>query len=294
MVLHRVIWIAFMIAALAPGLIAQATPEEPKGEVNFVDRYIDIESLGVPPDRLPVGSSAAYADAHRAAYVLAGRNLAEMLAGLYLESSTSMTDSGAHEFSDRVKAELMRTRIPGGKVVEESSMEDFKKDNQVRMTVRYPFRAAIPELMRAMGPHLREVEKTLPAAPQPPVPLPTTPAPKNVAYDALIVSVPEGFQPTIAPKIFNSKGQLVYGARSISMDVLVSQGVVQFTNQLGKARAGLEAHGAKEIFVVKGTLHSGAKDVDIDDADANKILGANAQSNFLERGRVALVVGGGT
>jgi hypothetical protein len=162
------------------------------------------------------------------------------------------------------------------------------------MPVRYPLPAAIPELMRAMGPHLREVEKTLPVAPQPPPPSPTTSAPKIAAYDALIVSVPEGFQPTIAPKIFNSKGQLVYGANSISMDVLVSQGVVQFTNQVGKAKAGLEAQGAKEVFITKGTLHSGDKDVDIDDADANKILGANAQTNFLERGRVVLVVGGGT
>jgi hypothetical protein len=221
--------------------------------------------------------------------VLAGRNLAEILAGLYIESSTSLTDAGAHEFSDKVKAELMRTRIPGGKIVEESSMEDFKRDNHVRTTVRYPLNAALPELMRAMGPHIREVEKSLPAAPPP-----AAPARDIAAYDGLIVSVPEGFQPTIAPKIFNSKGQLVYGANSVSMEALVSQGVAQFTNQLGKARAGLEAHGAKAIFIVKGTLHSGDKDVDIDEADANKVLGANAQTSFLARGRVVLVVGGGT
>ena len=286
---HRVLWIAFLISGLASGLSAQTTPEQPKGNVDFVDQYIDIESMGVPPARLPVGSSAAYADAHRAAYVLAGRNLAEILAGLYIESSTSLADAGAHEFSDKVKAELMRTRIPGGKVIEESSMDDFKRDNHVRMTVRYPLSTTIPELMRAMGPHLREVEKSLPAAPSP-----AAPARSNAAYDGLIVSVPGGFQPTIAPKIFNSKGQLVYGANSVSMDVLVSQGVAQFTNQLGKARAGLEAHGAKEILTVSGTLHGGDKDVDIDDADANKILGANAQTDFLAKGRVVLVVGGGT
>jgi hypothetical protein len=282
-------WMAFLLSSLASCLSAQTTPEQPKGSVNFIDQYIDIESMGVPPERLPAGSSAAYADARRAAYVLAGRNLAEILAGLYIESSTSLTDAGAHEFSDKVKAELMRTRIPGGKVIEESSMEDFMRANHVRMTVRYQLSAAIPELMRAMGPHLREVEKSLPAAP------PTAaPAKKNAAYDGLIVSVPEGFQPTIAPKIFNSKGQLVYGANSVSMDVLVSQGVAQFTNQLGKARAGLEAHGAKDIFVAKGTLHSGDKDIDIDDADANKILGANAQTDFLAKGRVVVVVGRGT
>jgi hypothetical protein len=285
---HRVLCIAFLITGLAAGLSAQTHPEQSIGSVNFVDQYIDIESMGVPPERLPVGSSAAYADARRAAYVLAGRNLAEILAGLYIESSTSLADAGAHEFSDKVKADLMRTRIPGGKVIEESSMEDFKRDNQVRMTVRYPLSAAIPELMRAMGPHLREVEKSLPAAPPPAVP-----AMNKAAYDGLIVSVPEGFQPTIAPKIFNSKGQLVYGANSVSMDVLVSQGVAQFTNQLGKARAGLEAHGAREILTVSGTLHGGNKDIDIDDADASKILGANAQTDFLAKGRVVFVVGGG-
>jgi hypothetical protein len=285
----RIFWIAFLLPGLASGLSAQAAPEQPKGDVNFIDQYIDIESMGAPPARLAAGSSAAYADARRVAYVLAGRNLAEILSGLYIESSTSLADAGAHEFSDKVKAELMRTRIPGGKVIKETSIEDFRWDNHVRMTVRYPLSTAIPELMRAMGPHLREVEKTLPAAPPP-----VAPDESNTAYDGLIVSVPEGFQPTIAPKIFNSKGELVYGANSVSMDVLVSQGVAQFTNQIGKAQAGLEAHGAKEILTVSGTLHAGDKDIDIDDGDANKILGANAQTDFLAKGRVVLVVGGGT
>jgi hypothetical protein len=286
---QRILGTVFLAVAFTSAVLAQTAPEQPKGEVNFIDRYVDIESMGVPPDRLPVGSPAAYADAHRAAYVLAGRNLAEILSGLYIQSSTSFTDAGAHEFSDKVKAELLRTRIPGGKVIEETSMEEFKRNNRVLMTVRYPLNTALPELMRSVAPHLKEVEKTLPVAPPP-----SEPVKESAGYDGLIVTVPEGFQPSIAPKIFNSKGQLVYGANSVSMDVLVSQGVAQFTNQSSKARAGLEAHGAKNILTVSASLHAGNKDVDLDDMEANKILGANAQTDFLAKGRVVLVVGGGT
>jgi hypothetical protein len=259
------------------------------GQVNFLEQYVDIEATGVPPDRLPIGSSAAYADAHRAAYILATRNLAELLSGLYIESSTSLQDAGAHDFVDKVKADLTRTHVQGGQVVQETSLDDFKKENAVRMTVRFSLESTIPLLMHSVAPHLREVEKSLPAAP-----VPDKPAQAAVVYDGLIVKVSKSFQPTIAPKLFNSKGEVVYGANSLAMDVLVSQGVAQFTNQSAKAKASLEDHGASNILTVQGVLHAGNKDVDLKDGDASMILSSSTQNSFLQKGRVFIVVGDGS
>jgi len=286
--LHRLLVLAVLCLTISPAAFAQAAPQN-LGQVNFFEQYIDIEAMGVPPDRLPAGSTAAYADAQRAAYILAERNLAEILSGLYIESSTFFEDAGSHEFVDKVKAELLRTRVQGGKTIDQTSLDDFKRENRVRMTVRFSFSDSIPDLMRTVGPHLREVEKTLPAAAAPPNP--TTPVP---AYDGLIVKVPGGFRPTIAPKLYNSKGEVVYGANSLAMDVLMAQGVAQFTNHSAKAKAGLEAHGAKNILTISGTLHSGDKDVDIADTDAATILNASSQSNLLQKGRVFIVVASGT
>jgi hypothetical protein len=281
--------IASLILLVIPGsVLAQGASKQHAQGVDFIGQYIDVEAIGVPPDRLPVGGAAAYADAQRAAYVLAERNLAELLSGLYIQSSTSFSDAGARDFADKVEADLLRTHVQGGQIVDQSSLETFKRENRVRLIVRYPLAGNIPSLMQSVGPRLRQVEKTLPAAPPPP---PVTARP---SYDGLIVKIPDGFQPTIAPKIYNSKGQLVYGANSLAMDVLVAQGVAQFTNQPAKAKTALEAHGAKEIITVSGTLHPGNKDVDITDKDAATILGASAQTNFLQKGRVYIVIGGGT
>jgi hypothetical protein len=263
------------------------SPRSP-GQVNFIGQYIDVEAIGLPPDRLAVGSASAYADAQRAAYILAERDLAGILSGLYIESSTSFQDAGAHEFVDKVKAELLRTHVPRGKVIEQTSPEDFKKTNQVRMTVRFQLSDSIPELMRTLGPHLRQVEKTLPVA----VARRKT-ATSMTAYDGLIVKVPATFRPTISPKLYNSEGELVYGANSVALDVLMIQGGAQFTNSTSKAKAELKAHGAKNILTINGTLHPGDKDVDIEDSDAAIVLNANARSNLLQKGRVFIVVGSG-
>jgi hypothetical protein len=273
-------------------LHAQAHPANPEQgpyyEANFVDGYIDVESVGVGPERLPRGSESAYADARRAAYVLASRELAERLAGMYLDSTTSLNDQGRTEFTDQVRAELKRTKVPGGEIRRTTSEDEFHSTNRVRMLVRFELSTALPMLMNAIGPRLREVERTkLRLAPTPPR------ADAAIAnFDALIVKVPAGFKPSISPKLFNGRGELVYGSDRLAADVLISQGIAaQFTTTEARAKAALEAHGAKQPLVVSGFLHSGDKDVDLSNSDAERILRENASGNFLEKGRVFIVIG---
>jgi len=242
--------------------------------------------MGVPPDTAPIGSTEAYADAHRAAYVLAGRNLAEILGGLYIESSTGFTDGGARNFVDQVRADLVRTPIPGGQVMEETSLEDFRKENRVTMTVRFPWDDSFKLIMLKVADRLQKVEteRYIPAKL-------VSPPREETRFDALIVRVPGEFKPNIDPKIFNEKGELVYGARSVALDILQLQGTAQFTNNAGKAQASLEAHGARHPLIINGTLHPGNTDVDISDSDANQVLGFNQKTNFLAKGRVFYVIG---
>jgi hypothetical protein len=258
----------------------------PVGAANFVENYIDIEAVGVPPKEQDKGSSAAYADARRAAQVLAARNLAEILSGLYLQSSTSFSDQGATDFVDSVRADLIRTSVPGGKAVEETSLEEFKKENLVRLVVRFPLDETLPYVMRRIGPRLQQSEKTLAQSPEP-----SKAEVKKASYDALIVKVPKEFKPSVGAKIFDSQNRLVYGATSVSPDVMMLQGTGKFAADTDKAKATFEAFGAHNVLVIDGTLYATKTDARISDTDASMVLAANESSHFLQRAQVFFVIG---
>lgn len=284
-----------MILTLIPcaiflaGCCAAEEPTELKGRssIDFIHSKVEIEALGVPPARLERGSSAAYADALTAAKVMADANLAELLSGLYVETSTSFGDHGATEFVNRVKAELKRTHIPGGLEVHRTSFDEFQSKNQVWVLMRYDLQESVSMLMRSgrFAQHLQEQERTISVA-KPPA---KTVAPP-IKYDSLIVRVPDGFKPTIAPKIYNSHDQLLYGASSLSLDILVAQGVAQYTDDIEKAKASLESHGAKLPLIVNGTLR-GSTDVTLENPEAANVLAVNEQGRFLQKGLVFFVIG---
>jgi hypothetical protein len=281
--------VAAMVVSGSILIAAQEPVAEPPAQApaNFVEGYIDIEAIGAPPLNLPTGSSAAYADARRAAYLLASRELAERLAGMYMESTTSFSDSGAQDFVDKLKATLTKVHVPGGQTLKESSFEAFQQDNKVRLVVRFQLSTALPMLMNQLAPHLITVEGALPKAE------PEAPATEGHAYDALVVKVPGGFEPSIAPKMYNGQGQLVYGSASVAAVALKAQGIAaQFTTTEERAKASLEAHGAKHPLVISGYLHTGNKDVDLEEPVARQVLEENARGHFLERGRVYIVIGG--
>jgi len=207
---------------------------------------------------------------------------------MYLESSTAFSDSGANEFADKMNTRLRQVHVPGGQTLKESSYEAFQQGNRVHMVVRFQLSTALPMLMNELAPHLIKVESALPKAEPAAAPAAETPA-----YDGLVVRVPGTFEPSIAPKLFNGEGKLVYGSASVAAAVLMSQGIAaQFTTTEERAKASLEAHGARHPLVINGYLHTGNKDIDLEDPVAQQVLEENARGHFLERGRVYIVVGG--
>jgi hypothetical protein len=260
-----------------------------KGEPDFINSHIDVEATSVGAKRFERGSEVAYVNAVEAARVLAQARCAELLAGTQVEGIAMLKDMG-YEFSNRVESQLRRTHVPGGKMLSKTELEEFRTTNMVTVVMRFPLRDAMGPVMRTLAPALREAEAKVPHAATP-VPAPGTVFARLEGADGVIVQVPDGFKPTIAPKIYNAKGELVYGATSVAPDVLVTQGVAQFTNNTGKAKATLESRGAKGVLVVNGVL-KGDTDVQLSQEDAAKLLGANAKSNFLQKGQVVIVIGG--
>lgn len=271
-----------------------------KGEINYFDNYIEVTGLGLPAKGVDAKSPQGYVTARRAAVVDANRNLAEMVSQIQIDSAT-LTELGQTVY-DRV-SQVLQARMRGAQIVSEDPREVYFLKGMVEVKVRYPLTGSgsvLNVIMPVVGPEIRKREEALalpryvPPPVEVPVPepsskTPTVPAASVPEYDGLMIRVPEGFKPSVAPKIFTGKGELVYGPSDVAMDILISRGAAQYTNNEGKAKALLERMGAKAIIQVSAALRTDT-DAEIGTDDAAKIHQANKKSAFLNKARVVFVV----
>ncbi len=156
------------------------------GSINWTSGEIFATGIGAPP-ALPVNAAQARAMAERAAFVVALRNLLEIVKGVRVDSE-SVVDNFM------VKSDVIRTRVDGivkgARVVKTS----YLPDGSVEVLVTMPIKGA---LMDALVPEnfgrpqvMQQVPKPLPGAKQPSKPaIPGQPAP-------IIPSKPEPAKPS--------------------------------------------------------------------------------------------------
>jgi hypothetical protein len=117
------------------------------------------------------------------------------------------------------------------------------------------------------------------------------PAAPAEMHDGLIIDARElGFQPALINRIFSSKGEALYDPSKVSQKILVEQGAGEYTNTIEKARAALEARGAKMPLIIKATGLKTMADLNVSDEDVIRIYTADQKSNFLAAAKVAFVL----
>ena len=117
------------------------------------------------------------------------------------------------------------------------------------------------------------------------------PAAPAEVHDGLIIDARElGFQPALINRIFSGKGEALYDPSKVSQKILVEQGAGEYTNTIEKARAALEARGAKTPMIVKATGLKTMADLNVSDEDVLRIYAADQKSNFLASAKVAFVL----
>jgi hypothetical protein len=311
--IYRTKLIGALLMLLATAASAQQAVE---GKVDFIENFVEVKGIGIPAANVPADSPQAYATARRAAVVDANRNLAEMISTIQIDSQSVNELSQAVQ--DTVRSSVS-AKLRGGQAVRETTMTEFvgsdvEKRGKVEVIVRVPLNGSggvLSAIMPALAPEIikRTNEASLPAFVPPPTaatapaaPRPATPAPAApaaaapaaapadvVEYDGLIVRVPSSFKPAIAPKIFTEKGEVLYSAKDVAMDILISRGAAQYTNNEGKAKAVLEGMGSKAILSLDGGIRTDT-DAEIKGPDAAKVFGANKKTAFLNKGRVVFLV----
>ncbi len=255
------------------------------------DGYILVAGQGLP---MAGGSPARQRmTAIRAAEIVAYRRLAEIINGVYVSGQTTVRECA-------LESDVVRTAVNGlikgaRKVHEEWNPTDGSA--VVIMQVGMRGSDSVAEALysnyinAAPGRALMQTVAFAPPAPQPQAVATVAPAVPAEPSDGLIIDARElGFQPALINRIFSSKGEALYDPSKVSQKILVEQGAGEYTNTIEKARAALEARGAKMPMVVKATGLKTMADLNVSDEDVLRIYAADQKSNFLASAKVAFVL----
>jgi len=260
----------------------------------LTEGYVLVMGEGLP---MAGGSPARQRmTAIRAAEVMAYRRLAEIINGVHVSGQATVRECALE--SDAVRTAVNGLIRGARKVHEEWNAADGSA--VVFMQVGIRGSDGVAETMysnyinAAPGRAMLQTAVYYPPAETPPAAVPVVAA-KPVApvelHDGLIIDAREfGFQPALINRIFSSRGEALYDPSKISQKILVEQGAGEYTNSLEKARAALEARGAKSPMIVKPTGLKTLADLNVSDEDVLRIYMADQKSNFLASAKVAFVL----
>jgi len=257
----------------------------------MTDGYILVVGQGLP---MAGGSPARQRmTAIRAAEIAAYRRLAEIVDGVYVSGQTTVRECSLE--SDVVKTAVSGLIKGARKVHEEWNPVDGVAVVFMQIGVRGP--DGVAEAMysayinAAPGRALLQTAVYTPPAQAPETAPVATPVAAPEMHDGLIIDARElGFQPALINRIFSSKGEALYDPSKVSQKILVEQGAGEYTNTIEKARAALEARGAKAPMIVKATGLKTMADLNVSDEDVLRIYMADQKSNFLASAKVAFVL----
>jgi len=238
---------------------------------------VEAGGMGVVPPNA-VNPAQGKAMARRAAIVDAQRNLLEATKGVQVNSETTVRES-------ITTSDVIRTRVEGlvkgARIVVE----------QDRVATEGTYVVIMQMSMYGSG-NLAEtvVFGTIkPAQIQPfPQPAPSY-RPAAESYTGLvIVAKNKGLQGSFSPRVYDESGTIIYGDKYIKPDFAISEGMVSYTS-LDVARSGNSRAGSRPLIIDATELRDHNFNVVISNADAQKVLAAQAQSGFMRECKVVFV-----
>ncbi|SMC95741.1 LPP20 family lipoprotein [Sporomusa malonica] len=248
------------------------------GLINWDEGFVEAIGTGVPSS---IAKSPAQARlmARRAAIVDAQRNLLESVEGVQVTAETTVQNF--ETTNDTVKTQVSGI-VKGAKIVNEQQLADGTY--QVTMRIGLYGKGSLAEVITDATSPATPVPFLTPSPSYHPVSLPV--------YTGLVVDVTGlPLERAMSPVIFDETGRAIYGHVNIIPEFAVSQGMIDYmvtpedirALELGQSRAGTTPIMAKAIGLRDHNVN-----IIISQADADKILAANAQGNFLPKAMVCV------
>lgn len=178
------------------------------GEINWTRGWIMAKGLGVPPSHATPNQARALAE--RAGYVVALRNLLEIVNGVRVDAE-SVADSYL------TRNEVIRTRVSGLVRGAQIVQSDVQADGSVEVTVKMPLWGADSLVTAFLG------EKAVRSHTLPPE------SPNKEGYTGLVIDA-RGLEvnPACFPAILDDQGRVLYGPEIVDRATAEKHGLVEY------------------------------------------------------------------
>jgi len=258
--------------------VTAVEPVGANGSIDWDKKTIEAVGYGLPAT---LSRSPAHARlmARRAAITDAYRNLLEAIQGVKVDSETTVHNFEAVNDTVKIKISGM---VNGARIISEQPLADGSY--QVTMSVNLYGRSSLAEII---------TDAAKPASSQPlPEPSPTYVPKAMQTYTGLVIDTTGlPLARAMSPVIYDETGRPIYGHTNLNPDYAVSHGILDYMCtpedlrdlDLGQSRAGINP-----IFIKAVDLRDHNVNIVISQADADLILAANAQANFLPKATVCV------
>lgn len=247
-------------------------PAGADGSIDWTKGVVMATGFGAPPPNA-VNAAQARALAERAAFLVATRNLLEVVKGIRVDSATLVENMMVS--SDVIKTEVSGF-VQGAQIVKKQASPDGSVQVTVAMKLNGDFSSAF--LPQSSG----GVEV---------IPMPQGQGTPSAAFTGLIVDARGiGVRPAVAPKIRNEEGREVYGSAFVNRQYAVEQGMVGYLKDLESAKNNPRVTDRPLLVKALKTDGPNKTDLVISNNDAQVLHGMKEHLTFLEKARVMVIL----
>ena len=271
-----VIYFLLMAFTLIPSIVLADNIQNP---VDWKNNTVTVTGMGVPPDNI-TNMAQAHIMARRAAIIDGYRNLLEAIDGINVESNTTVQNFAVTD--DNVKTSVSGL-IQGARIINEQALPDgsYQVTMQLNLYGNNSVAAAVKDAIT--------VSQQMPF-PNPSsncqLPAPAQITPDTPYYTGIVIDA-RGLELSrvMAPRIYDETGRIIYGNMYLDSDFIVKNGMVDYLqgDYTAAAAAGTSRAGSNPIIIKATALKNFNADIVISQVDADMILSANMQNNFLTK-----------
>jgi hypothetical protein len=242
----------------------------PDGKVDWTTGIATADGIGIPPKN-PASPLQAKEMARKAAWSVALRNLLEVVKGIHVSSTTTVSNYVTTNDEVRTKVEGF---VKGARLVNEQEMPDGSYKTTVEMKLGGEFTNIItPKVIPKSSP-LGTYQKSLASPPK--------------SYTGLVVDA-RGLaaRPALTPRLLTEQGEEAYSVAYVDQQATAKDGIVLYVPDSASAQSNPRVTATP--LIVKASRADGA-DLYISDADAQTIHGVPEHFKFLKQAKVLVIL----
>jgi len=257
------------------------------GCIDWTNGIVYATGMGVPNPKFKTQAQRTYS-AYEASKTVAMRNLLQMVEEINITSQKTVK-------AGMLENDVIQTQISGRlRHVQEVGKAKTMSDGSIWVTMKLYLRDIYSILVN------NEQFELQSAGQRPTETKPQKEAEKktkseyggtaDTIYSGLIIDARgTGLTPAMAPKIFDGRGEEVYGSFAIERDFVLKHGIVGYVKDVESAKTNERVKGSP--LMIKGKLSTdGSSDLVISDEDAELLRKLDASQTFLREARVIIVI----